>query len=550
MDSRAKEILELQDSMAAHRMLYEAMWREIGERCGSDTSFCGPQMPGSKRTQKMFDSTAPLAISRYAAIEDSMLTPRTSRWHGITLGDSDLNEKQAVREYCDNWTDRLFRARYNADANFASQANEVYLSDGTYGTGALFIDDLLGKGIRYRSLHLSELFMAENFAGVIDIVHRKFQYTARQAVQRFGDQCPQKVKDAAEKKPLQQFNFLHCVYPNEEYRRGALGEKGLKYLSTYICIEEKAIVRAGNGYRTFPYAIARGITMPGEIYGRSPAAMVLPDIKQLNEFEKTILKQGQLAVEPPILLPEDGTLTSFNMQPNALVWGGTSSDGTELAKPFRTGTNLAVGFDMLEQKRKIINDAFYITLFQILVQEPNMTATQAMLRAQEKAQLLIPTMGRKQPEFCGNIIRREIEILDMAGEGPPMPPELYGMSIEDMEIEYSSPLNRAQLAEEGVAISQTLAFAPSIEAVDPGSTRAIFQGKGAELLRQVARINGVRASLLNTADEEKSNSQANAQADQAKNMLAAAPVAADAAKNFAQAQATAAAPIAPDIFAT
>ena len=36
------------------------------------------------------------------------------------------------------------------------------------------------------------------------------------------------------------------------------------------------------GYRTFPYAISRYVTAPGETYGRSPAMLALPSIKTLN----------------------------------------------------------------------------------------------------------------------------------------------------------------------------------------------------------------------------------------------------------------------------
>ena len=115
-----------------------------------------------------------------------------------------------------------------------------------------------------------------------------------------------------------------------------------------------------------------------------------------------------------------------------------------------TGNFPAVTFDA-----EVINDAFLVTLFQILVDAPQMTATEAMLRAQEKGALLAPTMGRQQSEFLGPLIEREIDILSRAGALPPMPDALVkagGM----VEVEYQSPLNRAQRSEEGVAILRTL----------------------------------------------------------------------------------------------
>ena len=51
---------------------------------------------------------------------------------------------------------------------------------------------------------------------------------------------------------------------------------------------------------------------------------------------------------------------------------------------------------MLDQRHRSINDAFLVTLFQILVDSPSMTATEAMLRSQEKGALLAPTSSRRR----------------------------------------------------------------------------------------------------------------------------------------------------------
>jgi len=40
-------------------------------------------VPGMKKTEKQIDSKAALALSRFGAIMDSLLTPRNSKWHGL-----------------------------------------------------------------------------------------------------------------------------------------------------------------------------------------------------------------------------------------------------------------------------------------------------------------------------------------------------------------------------------------------------------------------------------------------------------------------------------
>lgn len=539
VEKRLQDRLDLHDKLVQIKQPYLQMWQESGDRLMPDSSLFNRMFtPGGKRTQFMFDATAPLALSRYGAAMESMLTPRTQRWHGLRERNEDLNKRQDVQEWNDQVTDILFANRYSPHANFASQAQECYLSNGAWGNGILYIDDMLGSGVRYRSCHLAEIYLAENFSGMVDLLHRQYKYTARQAFQAFKGNLPPGIMKQVTDDPLVESTYIHCVYPNPYYNPRALGGlDSLRFLSMQICRDEPWICREDYGYRRFPYAISRNITLPGETYGRGPASLVLPDIKQINEFEKVILRQGQLAVDPPILLSEDGSLTGFNMQPGALIWGGVNADGEQLAKPFVTGARLDIGKDMLESKRKVINDAFLVTLFQILVDNPQMTATEAMLRAQEKGQLLAPTMGRNQSEFLGPLIEREIEILDASGKLPPRPPvlEAYG---EGLEVEYVSPLNRAQMADEGIAIANTLQFAQSFGQDDPKFMR-IF--KETDSIRKVAQINGMESTLLYT-DEELQEMDAKQQiSTQVQTAIANAQPASVAAKNFAQAQAIAAA---------
>jgi hypothetical protein len=275
---------------------------------------------------------------------------------------------------------------------------------------------------------------------------------------------------------------------------------------------------------------------------------VLADIKSVNEMQKTLLRTGQKIADPPLLLSDDGALTAFNMSPSANNYGALGPNGEELVRPLQIGANLPITLEMQQQTRKGINDAFLVTLFQILVESPAMTATEAMLRAQEKGALLAPTMGRQQSEMLGPLIHAELDILAQSGALPPPPQEMRGHP-EPFEIDYASPLTRAQQADDGVGILRTLEQAGVLVQSDPAAA-LIFQGKGAEIIRKLADINGMPATLLNTPQEVEALKAQAAQASQLQALLQAAPVAAGAAKNLAQAQALAGASppqVAPDI---
>jgi len=533
-DDKANEIIREQERMKSCRGTWDSHWQEIAERIWPDRAlFQGERTGGEKRTEKVFESTPALALTRFAAAMEAMLTPRTQRWHRLTASDPQLQEDAEVQRYLDEVTDILFRARYAPKANFASQQHEAYLSNGAFGTGVIFVDEIVGESLRYRAIPLSEVFIAEDFSGIINRVHRKFELTNSQAVDMFGaDALPESIAEKAkgENTSDQKTWFIHCVYQNKDRKPGDKSWKGMAWRSIYVSVEGRKTVDEG-GYRTMPYSIGRYITTPGEVYGRSPAMLVLPDIKMLNEQEKTIMRAAQRMVEPPLLVSEDGALQPFNVRPNALNYGYIDEQGRAMVQPMEMRGNIPLGIELQDQKRKIIQDAFLVTLFQILVDQPNMTATEAMLRAQEKGQLLAPTMGRWQSEQLGPMIERELDILGTAGMLPPMPRALME-GRGQVEISYESPLNRAQRAEEGMAILNTLNAAGAVAQFDPEVVKLF---KTQDAMRELAEINGMPAKLLFSPEEMDQINAAAAQQQQLAQILQAAPVAAQAAEGFAKA---------------
>ncbi|HDU1827599.1 TPA: phage head-tail adapter protein, partial [Klebsiella pneumoniae] len=371
----------------------------------------------------------------------------------------------------------------------------------------------------------------DNFQGMIDVVHRKYCMTARQAIQQFGEEnLPQQVRTTAKSDPSKQFNFLHRVEPNDKRDMSRRDKEGMPFRSVHICMEGSKIVQEG-GYWSQPYAISRYYTAPGEVYGRSPAMVVLPDIKLLNEINRAIIEGAQMAVRPPMLLPEDGILQPFKMMPGALNFGGMNRDGKPLAVPLNTATDFSVAMTLAEQKRQTINDGFFITLFQILVDNPQMTATEAMLRAQEKGQLLAPTAGRIQAEFLGTLILREIDIAYQNGLLPEPPEQLKEIGGE-YDIEYTSPLVRLQMSEEASGIMNVINAAGTIGQFDQNIARTL---NGDAALRFIAKASGAPLQVVKTEDEMAAQDAADQQQLQLQQLLAAAPVAATAAKDFAQA---------------
>lgn len=493
-------------------------------------NFIGEWSEGINRNQRIFDSTAVTANERFAAAMEQMLTPRTQQWHTLTTVDPDLNADLEVASYLDQVTKILFASRYRPQANFASQADECYMSLGAFGNAAMFTDEIVGKGVRYRSVPLSEIVWAMNHAGFVDTVYRKFKFSAKQAVNQWGKNVGKAVEEQYEKNPYIEMEFLHCVKPNDDYNERGFGYEAMSYESWYVCLKDRSLIER-SGFRTFPYAISRYRLAPREHYGRGPAVAALPHIRTLNEQKKTALRAGQLAVEPPLLLMEEGALTPFNLRPSALNYGTLSADGTPLVQPLQLGNKFDVGKELMEMEASSINDSFLTTLFQILVQTPEMTATEALIRAQEKGEMIAPAMGRQQSEFLGPLIIRELDILQAAGQLPPAPPQLAGRG--GIKIEYTSPLTRAMRAQDGTAIMNTIQSIGVMANLDKSVLNLIDM---VEAGREMALISGCPPKLLRSDDQIEQIMAHQAEQAQHQQALEAAPQVSMAAKNLGQAQ--------------
>lgn len=479
--------------------------------------------PGEKKNQDMFDSTAMLALQKFAAAMESMLTPRNSRWHRLVPQDRGLLKNRQVMMWFEDATDKLFEYRNSPRSNFQSNQHEIYMALGAFGTGCLFIDKLDGGGIRYKAIHLAEIYFFENHQGIIDTAMRRFKMTARQAAQKWGvNKLSDKIKTALENKPDQHFYFLHVVMPREVYDPNKLDGKNMKWASHYIEIDGRVQMSEG-GYSSFPYAISRYVLAPGETYGRSPAMMVLPAIKVINEQKRTVLKQGQRVVDPVLLAFDDGVIDTARMLPGRVNLGGVSADGKPLVHALPTG-NLALAKEMMEAERATINDAFLITLFQILIDSPTMTATEVLERAREKGALLSPTMGRQQSESLGPLIEREIDVLSEQQLLPQMPAMLR-QAGGIYKVEYDSPLSRAQKAEEASGLMRTVEFLTGIISITQDPSALDFVDLDVAV-PELLYINAAPTRWTRTLEDVQALRKQRDQAKKAQQLMDAAPAAA------------------------
>ncbi len=534
----AENLIREYEQLKGLRGTWENHWQEVARvvlpRYDSFTDHMVTK--GEKKTQDIFDSSPVQGLNRFSSAMTQLIAPQAQTWHNLKSNIDELNENSEVKEWFDEVNRILFRARYSARANFGSQLQESLLQLGAFGTAVLFIDENLLGGIRYKAIHLAELFFATDHQGNVNKVYRKFKLNAHQANKfpEWQGRLPEKISKASN--AFQEFEFMHVVMPREDYDPTRVDAVGKKWVSYYVSLEGKVMLSEG-GYREMPYAISRYNTTPNEVYGRSPAMEALADIKTLNRQMKDHIDSVHRTVNPAILAYDDGLMgggsMNINLRPNAINYGGISMDGRQLIQPFNSGNRVDINEALLEQRRTSINDSFLVSLFQILADNPQMTATEVMIRAQEKAALIGPSASRQQSELLGPMVERELDILMSQFSLPPMPQELLEAEGE-YEIVYDAPINRMQRSEEAIGMARTLEFATPFIQVKPNLIN-LFDAE--ESIRMVADINGVPAKALVTREEFEEMMEADAQAAEQQQMVEQMQPAATAAKDVAQAQA-------------
>lgn len=526
-----RDTVKLFYELVQYKNIYAGQCEEIASLIDPDsrnTFFYGSyKFPGQKNTQYQVDMTGMLALQQFCAIADSLITPKNRLWHGLEA-DEYVMKDRATQIWFDTVRKLLFNYRYRPEGNFQGHNSRIWKSLGAYGNGIMFIDDLDTRwsggrpGLRYKSIPFGECFFAENHQGIVTTLIRWFRLTARQACEKFGeDWLPTQLNAALEQNLQTPFQFLHCVKPRDldDYDPDRLDHRGMPFESYYVSIEGQSLMGPEGGYREFPYAVGRYDQMPGEVYGRGPAALSLPGLKTLNAQKATFLKAGHRAADPVYLTPDDG-ITDFDWRPGAQNKGGVTPDGKSLVHTLEPG-NIQINEKMMLEERGLIENQFLTPLFKTLMQNPNMTATQVVELINERAMLVAPTLGRQHPEYVGGLVPRELSLMmRMRANGrpivPPMPPRLRE-AMGHYEVTDTSPLAQQARASQAAGGLRTLDIAHQI-AINSGDPSIYDHFEFDVMLPEIAVMNEMpvkwTSSPQSLAQKRKSRQQ-QAQREQA-----------------------------------
>ena len=503
---KAKILLSRFDRLKTQRQNWESHWQEVADYMQPrKADVTKTRSKGDKRTELIFDSSPLQSVELLSASLHGMLTNPSTPWFSLKFKSEGMEGEDEAKEWLESATEVMYSA-FN-QSNFQQEIFELYHDLITFGTAAMFIEEDDEDNIKFSTRHINEMYISENDKGRIDTVFRKFKISARAAIQKFGS-VSTNIAVIAKKDPYEEVEILHAVYPRADFDPKKQDKENMKFESVYLDADSGDELSV-SGFREFPFVVPRYLKASHEIYGRSPAMTALPDVKMLNEMSKTIIKSAQKQVDPPLLVPDDGFMLPVRTVPGGLNFyrAGTR----DRIEPLNIGANNTLGLNMEEQRRNSIRNAFYVN--QLMMQDgPQMTATEVIQRNEEKMRLLGPVLGRLQSELLKPLIDRAFAILMRRNLFAQAPDFLSGQEIE---IEYVSPLAKAQKSTELQSIMRAIEIMGSLSNVAP-----VFDHINMDkLVRHLADIVGVPQKILKPqAELNEEREQAQAQQQQMQQM--------------------------------
>ena len=198
---------------------------------------------------------------------------------------------------------------------------------------------------------------------------------------------------------------MHACYERENGYVGADVISRSRFESFHYERDTKFICKRG-GYFEFPLSVFRWGRDDNSPYGSSAAAPILSSIKTLNLMVKDQIDASGQAVSPPFAVHKFEQRLDLNAR--AINPGLMDDQGRKLYSPMLDASDPSKSQIIIEALRDQIREALFGTLWQVLLEGNSKTATEVMIRAQEKGEMIGPFAANIQSGYA-TMVERGVE---------------------------------------------------------------------------------------------------------------------------------------------
>lgn len=472
---------------------------------------------GQRRGAQRFDDTAVHANEMLAANLHGTMTPQTQQWFKLRLREKSINDQQEVAEWLDDCGERMYDVL--SESNFNTQVNESYLDLGGFGTMGMSLQEKAKNaagqftGVIFKNWPIAEYVFKENEEGRVDTIYRKFKLTAYEASRKWpGKDLGDKVMSAANSenvtKRFDRFDFLHVIVPRLDRDPNKVGSDNMPFASFYISYSDKTLIEE-SGFQELPIFVARWLKASDDKgWGRGPGMTALPTIRSVNKFREYMLKAGAKDVDPPVIAENKGVVGNIRTHPSGVTYVKRNAR----LEHWKSEQRLDFSQYNLEDMREQIKGSFFVDQL-IPPQDPQMTLGEFLKRVEMMQRLMGPVLGRIVSEFLSPMIFRLFNIMLRAGAFKPAPQALATEDATTLDIEYTSPLARAQKM--GDIESTERLYAQTAGIAQATGDQSVFDNLDNDAAVALAHDRmGVPSTVLRDKDERDSQRQQRAQQQQ------------------------------------
>lgn len=532
-----KLILNRWATLKSERSSYGSHWQTIAKNIlprSSRFMATDRNQKGGVQHNSIIDSTGTRALRTLAAGMMAGMTSPARPWFTLRTPDDELNKSHAVRVWLQDVTDlmlRIFRK-----SNTYNALHSVYRELGAFGTAANFVSPDFDNVIHNYTATVGEYALALDNRMMVDSVYREFEITLDQAVRWGFNLTPAQQTKVDTAKGDEAITILHAVEPRRERDPSKRDNRNMPFKSIYVEVGgDDTQIMHESGFRTFPALCPRWDATSNDTYGSSPGMDALGDILQLQQEQYRKAEAIDYKARPPLQAPTSMKEQDSDFLPGGVSFYDASGPGTGIRTAFEVQLDLNHMMADIQDVRERVNGSFYADIFLMLANSTDvrMTATEVAERHEEKLLMLGPVLERLHNELLQPLIDATFARIVETGIAPPPPEELQG---QDLQVEFVSMLAQAQRAISVNAVDRFVANLGSIAAIKPNILDRFDEDAWVEHYSDVL---GVDASLVVASDKAAFIRQQRAQQMQAQAATEQAAQMASAAKDGAQAAATA-----------
>lgn len=415
---------------------------------------------------------------------------------------------------------RLMRLFTDHRSGFTRATKQGDHDFATFGQCVLSVEpNRLYNGILVRNWHMRDCAWADNEAGAVDHVHRKWAPSLMELKRTFGEgKLHAKHLSMLSENPIGTVNIRHIVMPSDMYGKGEF--ERYEYVSVFVDADLNHVLEE-KGINYCYYIVPRFQTIAGSPYAYSPAAVAgLPNARALQAMTFTLMEAAERYARPPIIATQQATRSDIDLGPDGITWVDKNYDekmGAALRPMYQDRGGWPIGKEMRQGVVDVLASCFYNDRLNLPEFDREVTAFEIDARMKQYRRQNLPLFAPMEREYNGQLCEAAFRVamtMGLMGSPYDIPPSLKG---QEVDWKFKTPLTDAEEEKKIRQYQQNSEMLAAAVAVDASvandydvktAFRDAVAATGSPVrwlrdMREVTRRDGMQAQLALTMAQQQ-----------------------------------------------